>query len=90
MILFQAVVLNGVNYDVEFEVVYNVYGKDKPATLHQPAEYAELEIEKLRIIEVTDEDGNVVDINPVLIADVIDIDSIESDIWYYLENCDEV
>ncbi len=90
MILFQAVVLDGVDYGVEFEVVYSVYGEDKPATFHQPAEYAELEIEKLRIIEVTDEDGNVVDIDHTLIADVIDIYSIESDIWYYLENCDEV
>lgn len=37
-------------YGTELEVTYNVFGKYMPATLEDPEEYPEIEIESVRVI----------------------------------------
>lgn len=43
--------------DIELEVTYSVYGQDKPATFHDPAEYADLEIEGKKVLKVFTSNG---------------------------------
>lgn len=37
--------------ELTWEVTYSIVGKNKPATFHNPAEYTEMEIEKIELKE---------------------------------------
>lgn len=76
-------------YEFEFEdhnlvcVVSNVkvYGRDRPATFHDPAEYAELDSYDLQVF-VCDEDGNETELSEHEGRELIE----SLDLWTDLED----
>jgi hypothetical protein len=58
------ITINDVEYEIECEIEFSVFGRYYPATYESPAEFPELDIEEVTVTRmwVADEDDNVVEI----------------------------